>query len=471
MARILIVDDEPSMRRVLATILAREQHELTEAESIAAARAALSAEPFDVLLVDQRLPDGEGLGLLSAVREADPLTPLVLVTAYATVELAVEAMRCGAFDVVTKPFTPESIVAVVRRACERAELLRENARLKQEVRWLGLSQELIGRSAAMCAVREQIARVAPTGATVLILGETGTGKELVARAIHNGSRRAGKPFVAVNCAALSETLLESELFGHERGAFTGADRARQGLFEAAHRGTLFLDEAGEMPLALQTKLLRVLMDGQVLRVGAAAPRAVDVRIIAATHRDLPQRIQDGRFREDLYYRLAVIPLKIPPLRERRDDIPLLVEHFLRQVATTMGISPRDISPCAMEKLVRYRFPGNVRELRNLIERAYILGNGTEIRGGDVVVPTEHAAVGACGVSPPCYARAESWLDLLPRKGPLREVLHFVESGLIKRALDESGGVQAEAARKLGVSRSDLTYKLKRINAATAEVNG
>jgi DNA-binding NtrC family response regulator len=461
MARILIVDDEPSMRRVLATILKPEEHEPVEADSVQAARAALASGTFDVLLIDQKLPDGEGLSLLVAAREADPSVSVILVTAYATVELAVSAMRCGAVDVVTKPFVPENIVAVVRRASERTELLRENARLRQEVRWLGVSQELVGQSAGMRAVRERIARVAPTEATVLILGETGTGKELVARAIHNSSRRAGKPFVPVNCAALSETLLESELFGHERGAFTGADRARQGLFEAAHHGTLFLDEAGEMPLSLQTKLLRVLMDGQVLRVGATAPRSVDVRIVAATHRDLQQRIRDGRFREDLYYRLAVIPLVIPPLRERWEDIPVLVEHFLKQVAATMGISPRDLAPVAMQKLVRYRFPGNVRELRNLIERAYILGHGSELSAADIVVPTEHSAVGACGTSPPCYQGAEAWVNLLPKKGPLREVLQFVETELIDRAISEAGGVQAEAARRLGVSRSDLTYKLKR----------
>ncbi len=449
------------MRRVLATLLKRERHESAEADSVVAARAALTASTFDLLLVDQKLPDGEGLALIAAAREADANVPVIMITAYATVELAVSAMRSGAFDVVTKPFTPETMLAVVRRACERTELLRENDRLRQDVRWLGVSQELIGHSSAMQMVREQIARVAPTDATVLILGETGTGKELAARAIHNGSRRAGKPFIPVNCAALSETLLESELFGHERGAFTGAERARQGLFEAAHRGTLFLDEAGEMPLALQTKLLRVLMDGQVLRVGATAPRAVDVRIIAATHRDLQQRIADGKFREDLYYRLAVFPLVIPPLRERREDVVLLIEHFLKKVAATMGVSPRDVAPLAMEKLVRYRYPGNVRELRNIIERAYILGNGSQLTGGDFIVPTQDSAVGACGGCPPCYSGAEAWVDLLPEKGSLRSALQFVEGALIRRALQESGGIQAEAARKLGVSRSDLTYKLKR----------
>jgi len=449
------------MRRVLTVMLTAAQHELTEAANLRAARDALAARPFDVLMVDRKLPDGDGLSLLTASREADPTLPVIVMTAFATIELAVESMRLGAFDFVTKPFTPETVLASVRRAAEHSALVRENARLKDEVRRLGTAQELVGESLAMQTVREQIARVAPTDSTVLVTGETGTGKELAARAIHRGSRRAHQPFVAVNCAALTETLLESELFGHERGAYTGADRARPGLFEAAHRGTLFLDEAGEMPLSLQSKLLRVLMDGQVLRVGATTPRAVDVRVIAATHRDLQQRIADGGFRHDLYYRLAVIPLGIPPLRERPEDIAVLADYFRQLVAVNLNVRPRSISETAMQKLVRYRFPGNVRELCNLIERAYILGDGDQLGPGDFPVCGGDTAVGACGSSPPCYARAESWLDLMPQRGGLRATLQSVEDALIRRALHEADGVQAEAARRLGVSRSDLTYKLKK----------
>ncbi len=331
MGRILIVDDEPHTRRVLAVNLQQDGHEVTECAGVQAAERVLMAEDFDVVLTDQKMPDGDGLQVLAAAIEADPAVSVVVITAFATVDLAVESMRQGAFDFITKPFQPEVVRAAVLRACERTRLRRENVLLKDTVVRLEGSPEIYGSSAAMQAVRDLIARVAPTDATVLITGETGTGKELVARAIHKNSPRAPKPFVAVNCAAFTETLLESELFGHEKGAFTGADRSRQGLFEAAHQGTLFLDEVAEMSPAAQAKLLRVVTDGQVLRVGSTQPRKVDVRLLAATHRDLPQRVREGLFRQDLYYRLAVVPIAIPPLRERREDIATLSELFVRQV--------------------------------------------------------------------------------------------------------------------------------------------
>src|SRR5271166_116216 len=358
MGRILLVDDEPSMRRILASNLRQDRHEIWEAGGVQEAQSSLAANDFDVVVTDQKMPDGEGLAVMASSQEIDPAVSVIFLTAVATIELAVESMRHGAFDFLTKPFQPEVVRAAVRRACERTRLLRENVLLKDRVVHLEGASEIYGESQVIRDVRDRIARVAPTPATVLITGETGTGKELVARAIHRNSDRAAKPFVAVNCAAFTETLLESELFGHEKGAFTGADRSRQGLFEAAHQGTLFLDEVAEMSPAAQAKLLRVTTDGQVLRVGSTQPRKVDVRLLAATHRDLPQRVHDGVFRQDLYYRLAVVPIAIPPLRERREDVPVLCELLLRQVALELKLPRRVLSAEALEKLKRYDFPGN-----------------------------------------------------------------------------------------------------------------
>ena len=299
MGRILLVDDEPNMRKILASNLRQDQHQIWEASGVEEAQRTLAANDFDVVITDQKMPDGDGLAVLASAHENDPTVPVILLTAMASIELAVESMRKGAFDFLTKPFQPEVVRATVRRACERTGLLRENIRLKDAVVRLEGAADIYGESPAMHDVRERIARVAPTHVTVLITGETGTGKEVVARAIHRNSPRATKPFIAVNCAAFTETLLESELFGHEKGAFTGADRQRQGLFEAAHEGTLFLDEAGELSPAAQAKLLRILTDGQLLRVGSTHPRRVDVRVLVATHRNLEQRVKEGLFREDL----------------------------------------------------------------------------------------------------------------------------------------------------------------------------
>jgi DNA-binding NtrC family response regulator len=366
-------------------------------------------------------------------------------------------MRQGAFDFITKPFQPEVVRAAASRACERTRLRRENVLLKDTVVRLEGSPEIYGSSVAMQAVRELIGRVAPTGATVLITGETGTGKELVARAIHKNSPRASKPFVAVNCAAFTETLLESELFGHEKGAFTGADRSRQGLFEAAHEGTLFLDEVAELSPAAQAKLLRVVTDGQVLRLGTTQPRKVDVRLLAATHRDLPQRVRDGLFRQDLYYRLAVVPIAIPPLRERREDIAVLSELFVRQVSMELKLPRRTLMPQALEKLRSYDFPGNIRELRNLIERASILSAGSELSADSFPVPLSSDLLQESGVD--ADAKSTSLSDILPEVNDLRNFLAEAEKTLILRTLKSANGAQAEAARRLGISRSDLGYKI------------
>jgi DNA-binding NtrC family response regulator len=462
MGRILVIDDEPNMRRILASNLRQDQHQIWEAGGVEEAQRSLAANDFDAVITDQKMPDGEGLTVLASARENDPTLPVILLTAVATIELAVESMRSGAFDFLTKPFQPEVVRATVRRACERTRLLRENILLKDAVVRLEGASEIYGDSPAMHEVRERIARVAPTHATALITGETGTGKEVVARAIHRNSPRAPKPFVAVNCAAFTETLLESELFGHEKGAFTGADRQRQGLFEAAHEGTLFLDEAGEMSLAAQAKLLRVLTDGQVLRVGSTRPRRVDVRVLVATHRNLEQRVKDGQFREDLFYRLAVVPIHLPPLRDRRDDIAGLSDVFCHQVATELKMPRRRLSADALEKLQHYRFPGNLRELRNLIERAYILSSHQEIGDDDLPLGQKEAAANGNGahVAGLSIPFADSF--------DLTGVLEHAEKELIVRTLTTTHGAQAEAARRMGLSRSALAYKLTKYGIRSAE---
>jgi DNA-binding NtrC family response regulator len=464
MGRILLVDDEPNMRRILASNLRLDQHQIWEADGVEAAQHSLAANDFDVVVTDQKMPDGEGLTVLASAQENDPTLPVILLTAVASIELAVECMRKGAFDFLTKPFQPDVVRATVRRACERTSLLRENILLKDAVVRLEGTSEIYGDSPEIHEVRERIARVAPTHATVLITGETGTGKELVALAIHRNSPRASKPFVAVNCAAFTETLLESELFGHEKGAFTGADRQRQGLFEAAHEGTLLLDEAGEMSLAAQAKLLRVLTDGQVLRVGSTRPRRVDVRVLVATHRNLEQRVKEGLFREDLFYRLAVVPIHVPPLRDRREDISGLSDVFCHQVATELKMPRRRLTPEALQKLQHYRFPGNLRELRNLIERAYILTSNQEIGSNDLPVaqkeslPTNgNGGVHTSGLSIPF---ADSF--------DLTGVLESTEKELIVRTLNSTRGAQAEAARRMGLSRSALAYKLTKYGIRSAE---
>jgi DNA-binding NtrC family response regulator len=457
MAKILIVDDEPHTRRVLALNLRQEHHEVTECAGVQEARRTIQAGDFDAILTDQKMPDGDGLQVLAAAAEVDPTVSVVVVTAFATVELAVESMRQGAFDFITKPFQPEVVLAAVRRACEHTQLLRENVLLKGRVVRLEGSSEICGASTAITEVRELIARVAPTGATVLIVGETGTGKELVARAIHKSSPRASQPFMPVNCAAFTETLLESELFGHEKGAFTGADRSRAGLFEAASGGTLFLDEVAEMSPAAQAKLLRVLTDGQVLRVGTTQSRKVDVRLLAATHRDLQERVREGLFRDDLFYRLAVVPINIPPLRERPEDIPALCELFLGKAALDLKRPRQTLEPGALEKLMRYKFPGNVRELQNLIERAAILSAGEGLGPQNFLLPSEGGAPGASGNSGERSPAALA--QLLPEVSDLRGFLAELEKELILRTLKATGGAQAEAARRLGLSRSDLGYKL------------
>ena len=458
MGKILIVDDEPHLRRILISNLKQDHHEVVEAAGVNDARGALGEHTFDAIITDQKMADGEGLDVLAAAREADPSLSVVFLTAFATIELAVESMRRGAFDFITKPFIPEVLIASATRAMEHTRLVRENTRLRDTVVRLEGSSEIAGRSVAIRQLREQIARVAPTNATVLVTGETGTGKELVARAIHRSSLRADQPLVAINCAAFTETLLESELFGHERGAFTGADRAREGVFEAAHEGTLFLDEASEMSLPAQAKLLRVLTDGLITRLGSTKPRRTDVRLLVATNRDLKKRVQEGRFREDLYYRLAVVPLTVPPLRDHREDIPELCALFLAQAARDLKTPPHRITVEALHTLMSYDFPGNIRELRNLIERACILSADEEITPENFPVSAPRSSNGAAPRISAELTPAQL-AEMIPETHNLREFLAALEKAVIQRALKITEGAQAEVARRLGMSRSDLSYKL------------
>jgi DNA-binding NtrC family response regulator len=453
MARVLIVEDESNMRKVLSANLRQDRHVLVEAATVKEGLQAVHGNDFEVVLLDQKLPDGEGSEVLKAIQQLDPSTAVVLLTAYGTVELAVEAMRSGAFDFLTKPFSSDNLRAVVDRAAEWSLLQRENHLLRNTVDRLEGQSEIRGRSESVAKLRELISRVGPTDATVLITGETGTGKELVARAIHRNSTRAGRPLISVNCAAFSETLLESELFGHERGAFTGADKIRHGLFEAAHQGTLFLDEAGEMSAAAQAKLLRVLAEGKITRVGSTVARDVDVRVLAATHRDLRKEVQEGNFRQDLYYRLAIVPVAVPPLRERITDIPEIAEYLLHQIASDLKTTKRALHPDALQQLMSYSFPGNVRELRNLLERACILTSGPEL-WFDLPEVLQDEIDAESGL--PVFNGAS-----LPEEFHLRSTLASWERRIIGQTLTKTNGSKTEAARRLGLSKSDLSYKLSK----------
>jgi DNA-binding NtrC family response regulator len=454
MARVLIVEDESNMRKVLSANLRQKGHVLVEAATVKEGLQAVYNNGFEVVLLDQKLPDGEGSEVLKVIQQLEQSTAVVLLTAYGTVELAVEAMRSGAFDFLTKPFSSDNLQAVVHRAAEWSFLQRENQLLRTTVDRLEGQSEIRGRSASIAKLREVISRVGPTDATVLINGETGTGKELVARAIHRNSSRATKPLISVNCAAFSETLLESELFGHERGAFTGADRTRHGLFEAANQGTLFLDEAGEMSAAAQAKLLRVLAEGKITRVGSTVVRDVDVRVLAATHRDLRKEVQEGNFRQDLYYRLAIVPIAVPPLRERITDIPEIAEYLLREIISDLKTTRRTLHPDALQQLMSYSFPGNVRELRNLLERACILTSSPEILWFDLPEDLQDET------------DVESGLPVLngmslPEEFHLRSALASWERKIIEQTLMKTNGSKTEAARRLGLSKSDLSYKLSK----------
>jgi two-component system response regulator HydG len=443
--KILVVDDEVSHRTMLRAVLTAEGYAITEAADGSEALKAVAQEPFDLILMDLRMTTMDGIEALTRIRQISPLVPVLIMTAYASVKTAVEALKAGAFDYVTKPLDIDELKVLIDKALDHYHLKRENLSLKERLGDRFDFARIIGRSAPMKTLLETLALVAPTDATVLILGESGTGKEVIANALHQNSLRAGGPFVKVACAALPEQLLESELFGHEKGAFTGAAARREGRFQMADTGTIFLDEVGEMSPATQTKLLRALQERAFEPLGSSRTVTVDIRVIAATNKDLTGEVKAGRFREDLYYRLNVVPLTMPPLRERREDIPLLADHFLAVFKEKNKKPLKAISGKALDLLVRYDWPGNVRELENCIERAVILARD------EVIVPAD--------LPPQIHQQPQDSADAalcLPYGISLNEM----EKALILKTLDETGGNRTRSAEILGINRRTLQNKLK-----------
>jgi DNA-binding NtrC family response regulator len=447
---ILVVEDKPSMRRMLRETLEGAGYKVDEAADGEEALKKLSLNHYQLILTDLKLPRKDGLAVLRAAREVASNLPVILMTAYGTIESAVQAMKDGAVDFLAKPFDSDYLLRLMERVLERYRLYTENLVLKE-----GFAEKLgfpkiVGASRAIQQVSALIQKVAPSNATALLLGESGTGKELFARAIHQMGTRAGRPFIAINCAAIPDTLLENELFGHEKGAYTGAQSQKQGKFELADTGTLFLDEIGDLSPAVQAKLLRVLQDGAFERVGGTRPIQVDVRIIAATNTDLTRAVRERRFREDLFFRLNVFPISIPPLRERPEDIPMLVTHFVHRFAQEMRKEVREVTPEALKGLMAYPWPGNVRELENFIERAVILAAGPTLTVQDF----------ALGVK---RGRGELEPDL-PLTGSLHEVSARAsaraERDLIARTLQGTGGNKSKAAEVLRVSYKTLLNKIK-----------
>ncbi len=454
--RILVIDDEPSMREFLCICLQRVGHTVRACPGGREGLAEYDAGEYDVVLTDLRMQGMSGLEVLEAVRKRARLTEVVLITAYATTETAIAAMKSGAYDYLTKPFKIDEVTVVVERALEKVGLVRDNTVLRDELAKSFRLDQLVGRSQMMQRLFELVRRAAPTRSNVLVLGESGTGKELVARGIHHLSGRADKSFVAVNCGAIPETLLESELFGHTRGAFTGASQSRAGLFEMAQGGTLFLDEIGEVSAALQVKLLRVLQERKLRPIGGSSEIDLDVRVIAATNRDLELEVQQGTFRQDLFYRLNVIQVRVPPLRARPEDMPLLVEHFVRRFCAEARRPPMTVDPAVLARLREHDFPGNVRELENLIERAVALAPSERLTLD--LLPDLHSGKGL----PPAAAMR------IPTEGvDLEGILGQVERELLREALEKAGGVRKEAARLLGVTFRSLRYRLAKHGIADA----
>ena len=447
MRRVLVVDDEENLRLVLRTLLRRHGYEVETAESGEDALGMVDSFGPDVVLTDVRMPKMGGLDLLTTLKAKGNEATVIVMSAYGNMDLALEAMKAGAYDYVQKPFKPDEVVLALRKAEERELLRRENRALRDEIRKEHRYDDILAKSQKMLDIFRTISKIAEYKTTVLVAGESGVGKELVARAIHHRSTRKGGAFVAVNCGAIPENLLESELFGHKKGAFTDAVQDRRGLFEEADGGSLFLDEIGELPLALQVKLLRVLEEEKIRRVGDVRDIKIDVRIITATHRDLLAETKAGRFREDLFYRLNVLPILVPPLRDRRDDIPLLIDHFVARNNVRLGTSIRGLDTESRRLLFEYPWPGNVRELENTIERAMVLAEGDQIVAQDLPERLREA-------------RDPVQTQLASGELSVKKTMRIVEEILIRRALQRTKGNRTRAAEVLEISHRALLYKIK-----------
>jgi len=452
-ARVLVVEDEKAIQLALKGLLGREGYEVEQADTGEQAVARLRERAFDLVLTDLALGRGlSGLDLLKTAKEQRPETAVVMITAHGSEKIAVEAMKAGADDYVPKPFDNDEIRLIVRRALDRHRLERENRLLLEQIHRSTGFHNLVGSGPAMQRVFEMIQKVAETDLTVLVRGESGTGKELVAQAVHERSPRRNRPFVAVNCAAINRELVESELFGHEKGAFTGADARRMGRFEAASGGTIFLDEIGDMAPETQAKVLRVLQERTLERVGGTSSVEVDVRVVAATHRDLQRLVREGRFREDLYYRLKVVEIELPPLRERSEDVPALAGRFLATLAERLGRSPRKLSPEALARLVRHPWPGNVRELQNVLEQAAVLATG------EILGPDDLQLDGA-----PAPAGGDGALEALPFADAKRRAVEGFERSYLLRALRSHGGNVSRTAQAVGMVRQSLQQKIRELD--------
>jgi two-component system, NtrC family, response regulator PilR len=463
MGTVLVVDDERSMREFLAICLRREGHQVAVAESGETALEHLAQAPTDIVVTDLKMPGKvDGLGLLRGIREKNLDTEVIVVTAFASPETAIAAMKQGAYDYLTKPFKVDEINAVIARALEKRALIEANVALREKVTGRYRLASLLGRSPQMQRVFELIGKIHSTRTSILITGESGTGKELVARALHSEGSRAQKAFVAVNCGAIPEELMESELFGHRKGSFTGAVADKNGLFQQADGGILFLDEIGELSLGLQVKLLRALQERKVKPIGDTAETEVDVRVVAATNRELEEEVARGAFRSDLYYRLNVIEVRLPPLRQRREDIPLLIDHFVRRYGVEQEKRLAGVTPEAMKVLQAYDYPGNVRELENIVEHAVTMASGPRIDVGDLPRLRQPVATGA----------SDGAKVALPDEGfDLDRALADYERVIVLKALEQSGGVRKRAARLLGITFRSLRYRLAKLGLADDGAGG